>query len=105
MGAEVVEVVADLPSDVVAHYARGDANRVGDAFRVRAAVTLHDQAVEAKEDRAVVVIRIEMMLEQVERRAGQGKAGLRTQRALERAAKQVGDETRCALGGLQGDVG
>ena len=74
VGAEIVEIVADLPGDVVADHARGDADGVGDALRVRAAVALHDQAVEAEEDRAVMVVGVEMDLEQVERRAATARS-------------------------------
>ena len=45
-----------------------------------------------------------MDLEQVERGLRQREAGLGPQRALERAAQQVGDEARGALGGLERDV-
>ena len=57
MGAEIVEVLADLPGDVVADHARGDPDGVGDALGIRAAVALHDQAVEPEEDRAIVIVR------------------------------------------------
>ena len=67
-------------------------------------MALHDQAVEAEEDRAIVIVRIEMDLEQVERRPRQREAGLRPKRAREGAAQQVGDEARRALGGLERDV-
>src|SRR5690242_19331234 len=104
MRAEVVEVVADLPGDVIADHARGDADRVGDALRIGASVALHDEAVEAKENRAVVVVGVEMNLQQVECRARQSEAGLGAKRALEGAAEQVSDEAGGALRGLERDI-
>ena len=67
MRAEIVEIVADLAGDVVADHRPGDGNRIGDALGVGAAMTLHHQPVEAKEDRASVVVGVEVGLEQVER--------------------------------------
>ena len=43
-------------------------DRVGDALGVRAAVALHDQAVEPEEDRAIVVVGVEVDLQEVEGR-------------------------------------
>ena len=83
---------------------RGDRDRVGDALVIGAAVALHHQPVEAEEDRAIVIIGVEVGLEQVERGLRQGEAGLRAQRRGEGAAQQVGDEARGALGGLQRDI-
>ena len=77
MRAEIVEVVADLPGDVVADHARGDLDRVGNALRVRPAVTLHDKTVEAEENRAVVIVGVKVNLQEVERRGGESKARFR----------------------------
>ena len=104
MGAEVVEVVGNLPDDVVADHAARDRNGVGDTLRIGAAVALHHQAVQAEEDRAVVVVGVEMNLKQVERWLRKREACLLPQRALERAAQQIGDEARSALRRLQCDV-
>ena len=82
----------------------GDADRVGDALGLGAAMALHHQAVEAEEDRAIMVVGVEVDLEQVERRPRQREAGLGAKRALEGAAQQVGDEPRRALRGLERDV-
>ena len=68
MRAEIVEVLADLAGDIVADHPGGDADGIGDALGVGAAVALHDQAVEAEEDGAVMVVRVEVDLEHVERR-------------------------------------
>ena len=67
MGAEIVEIVADLPGDVVADHRRGDPDRIGDALVVGAAMALHDQPVQAQKHRAIVIIGVEVDLEQVER--------------------------------------
>ena len=105
VGAEIVEVVADLPGDVVAdHAARRRRMALATPFGVGAAVALHHQAVEAEEDRAIVVVGVEVDLQQVERGPRQREAGLRPKRALEGAAQQVGDEARRALGGLERDI-
>ena len=61
VGAEIVEIVADLAGDVVADHPRRDVDRVGDALGGGAAVALHDQAVEAEEDRAIVVVGVEVV--------------------------------------------
>ena len=89
MRAEIVEVVADLPRDVVAHHGCTDLDGVGDPLRVRAPVALHDETVEAEEDRTIVVVRIKMDLQKIERRLRKSEARFGTQRALERAAQQV----------------
>jgi hypothetical protein len=67
-------------------------------------MAFHDQAIEAEEDGAVVVVRVEVDLEQVQRRPRQSEAGLGPDRALEGAAQQVGDEAGGALRGLERDV-
>ena len=54
MGTEIVEVVADFPGDVVADHARRNIDGVGDTLRVRSPVTLHHEAVQAKEDETVI---------------------------------------------------
>ena len=77
MGAEVVQIVADLPRDVVADHACRNVDRIGDALRVRSAVAFHHETIEAKEDRAIVVVRVEMNLEQVQRRLRQRESRLR----------------------------
>ena len=53
---------------------RGDADRVGDALGVGAAVALHHQAVEAEEDRAIMIVGIEVNLQQVERGLGTARS-------------------------------
>ena len=55
------------------------ADRVRDAELGRAAVALHDDAVEPEEDRAVVVVGIEMVAQQLGRRARDQEADLRAQ--------------------------
>src|SRR4051794_20766899 len=79
---EIVEIVANFPSEVVADQGRGYVDRVCDALGVRAAVTLHDETIQAKKDCAIVIVRIEVVLEQVKGRTGQREPGLRAERAL-----------------------
>src|SRR3954453_12674366 len=92
VGAEIVEILADLSSDVVQDHSRRDSDRVGYTFRAGAAVTFDDQAVEAEEDSAVMVVGVEVDLQQIERRTRQSEAGLGAKRALEGAAQEIGDE-------------
>src|SRR4030095_8261960 len=99
MRPEIVAIPTDLAGDVVADHPRRDADGVGDALGVGAAVAFYDQAVEAEKDRTIVIVGVEMDLQGVQRRLRQGKAGLRSQRAGKSAAQQIGDEPGGALGG------
>jgi hypothetical protein len=65
MGAEIVEVLADPAGDIVSDHSRGDPDGVGHALGRRAPVALHDQSVEAEKDRAIMIVRVQMDLEQV----------------------------------------
>ena len=54
---DVGEILGDLAGQILAHHPRRDPDRVGDALVVGAAMALHDEAVEAEEDRAIMVVR------------------------------------------------
>ncbi|PAV68946.1 hypothetical protein WR25_16046 [Diploscapter pachys] len=101
---EIAEVVGDAAREVGAHHLGGIADRGGDAAFVGAAVALHDDAVEAQEDRAIVIVGIEVVAQQLGRRTRDQEADLRADRAAERALEQIGDEARRPLGGLQRDI-
>ncbi len=79
MGAEIIEILADLAGYVVADHRRGDADGVGDALVIGTAVAFHDQAVQPKEYRAIMIVGVEVDLEQVQRRLREREAGLRPQ--------------------------
>ena len=66
---DVGEILGDLAGQVLAHHPRRHPDRIGDALVGGAAMALHDEAVEAEEDRAIMVVRIEMVAEQFGRRA------------------------------------
>ena len=104
LGRDVGEILGDLAGQVLAHHPRRDPDRIGDALVGGAAMALHDQAVEAEEDRAIMVVRIEMVAQQFGRRARDQEADLRADRAGEGALQQVGDEARRALERLQRDI-
>ena len=87
--AELGEVGGDALGQVFLEQPRGDRDRIGDARGGGAAVAFHHHAVEPEEDRAVVVVGIEMVLQQLGRRARDQEAELRAQRA---------GEARCAAG-------
>src|SRR5687768_2780560 len=97
MGAEIVEILADLAGNVVTNHRRGDGDGVGDALVIGSAVTLHHQSVEAKENRAIMIVGVQVGLEQVERGLGQSEAGFRSKRRGESAAEKVGDEASSAF--------
>src|SRR4051812_33970918 len=104
MGGDIVEILNDLAGEVLAHHPRGDPDGVGDALVGGAAVAFHDEAVQSEEDGAIMVVRIEMVLEKLGGRARDEEADLRADGALEGAAKKVGDESGGALQRLEGDV-
>ena len=60
-GAEIAEILGDPAGEIVAHQLGGDCDRVGDADFVGAAMALHDDAVEAEEDRAIMIVGVEMV--------------------------------------------
>ena len=88
MAGDIVEIVDDLAGDVLADHPRCHPDRVGDALLGSAAVALHDEAVQAEEDRAIMVVGIEMVLEQLGGGARDEEADLRAHRALEGAAQE-----------------
>ena len=67
-------------------------------------MALHDNAVEPEEDRAIVIVGIELNAQQVQRRLGKQEARLRSEAGGEGAAQQIGDEARRALHRLERDV-
>ena len=80
MGAEIVEILADLASDVVANHRCGDGDGVGDALVIGPAVTLHHQAIQSEKYRAIMIVGVEVGLEQIERGLGQREPSLGPQR-------------------------
>ena len=78
----------------------GNTDRIGDALGVGAPVALHHQPVEAEEDRAVVVVGVEVDLQQVKRRTRQREPRLRSERAGEGAAEEIGHEASGTFRGL-----
>ena len=82
---DVGEILGDLAGQVLAHHPRRHPDRVGDALVGGAAMALHDEAVEAEEDRAIMVVRIEMVAQQLGRRPRDQEADLRADRAGEGA--------------------
>ena len=67
--AKFGEVVLDAIGDVILEQARRHLDGVGDTLGAGAAVALHHHAVEAQKDRAIVVVGVEMMAQQLGRRA------------------------------------
>ena len=82
---DVGEILGDLAGQVLAHHPRRDPDRIGDALVGGAAMALHDEAVEAEEDRAIMVVGIEMVAQQFGRRARDQEADLGADRAGEGA--------------------
>src|SRR3546814_1922846 len=101
---EVREILGHLARDILCDQLGAEVDAVRDPLRIGAAMALQDHAVEAEEHRAIVVIGIEMVAQQLGRGARNQKAELRARRAGEGAAGQVGDETRRPLDRLQRDI-
>src|SRR5258708_8810553 len=95
--ADVVEEAVDLEVD-------GDADGVGEAMRVRAAMALDADALQAEEDGAVVAPRIESLAQLAQRSRRQPIADARRQRILEGRAQVLGVEPRRALCALDPHV-
>src|SRR6266852_2649023 len=95
--AYLVEEAVDLEVD-------GDADGVGEAMRIGAAMALDADALQAEEDGAVVAPRIEPLAPLVQRACRQPIADARRQRILEGRAQELGIEPRRALGSLDRDV-
>src|ERR1700730_9626128 len=95
---------ADLVEEAVHLHVDADADGVGEADGVRAAMALHRDAVESEEDGAVVAPGIEPLTQLLERGRGKDIADACGQRMLERRAQELGEQPRRAFRGLQRDV-
>ena len=67
-------------------------------------MALHNHAVEAKEDRSIVIVRIEMMAQQFRRRARDQEAKLGSQRTGEGLAQEIGHKASRAFNRLQCNI-
>ena len=83
--------IADRLVESVGDHVDGDADRVGEADRVGAAMALHDDAVEPEQDGAVVAARIGPAADLLQRVARHEVAEPGDPRGPERAAQEFGD--------------
>src|SRR3546814_7759841 len=75
-----------------------------DPLGIGAAMALEHHAVEAEEHRAIVIIGVEMVPQQLGRGTRDQEADLRTRRTGKGAAEQVGHEARRPLDRLERDI-
>ena len=98
------EIFGDPLGDVGVDQLCGHANGIGDAFGARTAMAFDDHAVEAEENRAIVIVGVKVMAHQLGCRARDEEAELGPNGACKGAAQQVRHEAGGALHRLQRDV-
>src|SRR5579883_3494 len=103
-GVESADPVADLVEEAIDLHVDGDADRIGKAQRVGAAMALDADAVEPEEDRAVVAARIEPLAQLLERARGEEIADARHQRILKGGTQEVHEQACRSLAHFYGDV-
>ena len=60
------EILSDPAGDVIAGDLVGDADRIGNPVGIGTAMAFHHEAVEPEENRAIVIIGVEMVAQQLE---------------------------------------
>src|ERR1700680_525734 len=81
-----------------------DVDRVGESFRISAAVALDDDTVEPEKDAAVRLARVHLLPQRAERVARQDVAEPREQRLGHGALELLAELAGGAFGGLERDI-
>src|SRR3546814_15224226 len=98
------EIGANLLDDAVAVHVDGDADGIGEAQRIGAAVALHRNPVQAQEHGAVVAARIDALAQLLHSRTRQHIAEAGEPRGAEGVAQVLVEQLPGSLGGLQRPV-
>src|ERR1700733_3975485 len=101
---EALERGADFGQEFVLHDAVPELDRRRKTFRVGAAVTLDDDAVEPKKDAAIGAARIHALAQALERRAREQIADAGAPRTVHRPLEIFAELARGAFRGLERDI-
>src|SRR6185436_16387505 len=98
------EAAADLGEQFASHHVVTQVDGAGEAFRIRVAVALDDDAVETEENAAVRLARIHLLVERAECAPRQQVAELPDRRAVQLVPEQLAELAGGALRRLERDI-